>query len=384
MKIEKILSYIAVAAAASALTFLLFVPKEENPYLRKLQELESIVDGEFVELEYDKTLMYDAAAAAMVDSLGNRWSYYISAEEYSAYENMMDNTYVGIGVTIVTREDGYIDILSVEPDGPSQEAGIQPGDILVAVEGNDIAQLTLSEVREMISGEKNTKVQLRLRRGEEILDLSVYRRAINSIITTGTMLEGNVGLVQIANFESRSKSETIEVIEELLEQGAQALIFDVRYNPGGYTRQMVELLDYLLPEAVVFRSQDRYGNEDVKKSDAQCLELPIAVLINGDTYSAAELFAVAMQENEAGIIVGEQSTGKCNYQYTYRLSDGSAVVLSAGTYTSPNGVNLEGKGVTPDVVVPVDDTMYWQIYSGYIAAQDDPQVQAALNALLAQ
>lgn len=381
MKVRHILSHCVVAILASALTFCFAVP-EQNAELQKLQELENLIDAEFVYDDYDLGLMYDAAAAAMVDSLGNQWSYYIPADLYDDYENMMDNSYVGIGVTIITREDGYIDIQKVEPDGPAQEAGIMPGDVLVAVEGKDISQMTVDEVKNMIVGEKNTQVKLQLRRGEELLDLSVYRRSIKVTVATGTMLEGNVGLVQITNFDSRSKSETLAVIEELLKQGAQALIFDVRYNPGGYTRETVGILDYLLPEVVVFRSQDRYGNESVEKSDAKCLDMPMAVLINADSHSSAELFAVALQEHGAAIVVGEQSMGKCHYQYTYQLSDGSAVVLSAGTYTSPKGESMEN-GVTPDVAVPVDELLYWQIYAGYVTPQDDPQIQAAREALVA-
>ena len=214
MKVRHILSHCVVAILASALTFFFAVP-EQNAELQKLQELENLIDAEFVYDDYDLGLMYDAAAAAMVDSLGNQWSYYIPADLYDDYENMMDNSYVGIGVTIITREDGYIDIQKVEPDGPAQEAGIMPGDILVAVEGKDISQMTVDEVKNMIVGEKNTQVKLQLRRGEELLDLSVYRRSIKVTVATGTMLEGNVGLVQITNFDSRSKSETLAVISRV-------------------------------------------------------------------------------------------------------------------------------------------------------------------------
>ena len=383
MKVRYILSHIAVALLATVVTLFVVVPKQDLNVL-KLQQLKAIIDAEFVEKEYDQVAMYDAAAAAMVESLGNRWSYYIPASAYGSYEERRENIYVGIGVTISTREDGYIDIQRVEPDGPAYEVGILPGDILVAVEGADVANMSLDEVRNMVSGEAGTQVQLQLRRGEETVTLSPYRRAIQVAVTTGTMLEGNVGLVQIANFDDRCKTETIAVIEELIGQGAKALIFDVRYNPGGYTREMVGLLDYLLPEVVVFRSQDRDGNETLKHSDANCLDMPMAVLLNADSYSAAELFAVGLQEYDAAIVVGEPSMGKCHYQYTYELFDGSAVLLSAGSYTSPKGVNLEGVGVTPDVVVPVDEEMYWQIYAGYVTPQEDPQIQAALNALKTQ
>lgn len=380
MKIRQILSHTVVAILAAALTLFFAVP-EQDPGIGKLQALETLIDGKFVE-EYDETAMYDAAASAMIDSLGNRWSYYIPASEYASYLEQMKNAYVGIGVTIVVREDGYIDIQKVEPGGPAQEAGIQPGDILIGVEGNDVAQMTLEEVKNLVRGEKNTQVQLQLRRGEETLTLSVYRKEIQTIVASGTMLEGNVGLVQIVNFDSRCESETLAAVESLLNQGAKALIFDVRYNPGGYKDEMVGVLDYLLPKVAVFRSVDYTGKEEVDYSDAEHLNIPMAVLVNKDSYSAAELFAAALQEYDAAVIVGEHTTGKGHYQNTYRLPDGSAAVLSVGRYTTPMGVNLDGVGIAPDVEVPVEEDLYWQIYAGNVPPEEDPQVQAALEALL--
>ena len=382
MKVRHILSHCVVAILASALTFCFAVP-EQDAGIQKLQELENIIEKRFVE-EYDETEMYDAAANAMIEALGDRWSYYISAAEYAGYMEQMNNAYVGIGVTIAQREDGYIDIQKVEPSGPAQEAGIQPGDILVGVEGNDVAQLTMDEVKALVRGEKNTQVQLQLRRGEETLTLAVYRREIQTVVATGTMLPGNVGLVQIVNFDDRCEDETLAAVDALLKQGAKALIFDVRYNPGGYVRELVGILDYLLPEGPLFRSVDYNGKESVDYSDRSYLDIPMAVLVNQDSYSAAELFAAALQEYEAAIVVGQRTTGKGHYQNTFRMADGSAVSLSIGRYTTPNGVNLDGVGIAPDVEVPVDEELYWQIYAGYVRPWDDPQVQAALDALLAQ
>lgn len=379
MKVRHILSHCVVAILASALTFCFAVPQQDAG-LSKLQELSNLIDARFVE-EYDQTEMYDAAAAAMIDSLGNRWSYYIPADEYAAYMEQMNNAYVGIGVTIAQREDGYIDIQKVEPGGPAQEAGMMPGDVLVGVEGHDVAELTIDQVKELVRGEEGTQVTLQLRRGEETLELSVYRRQIQTVVATGTMLEGNVGLVQIVNFDSRCASETLAAVESLLEQGAQALIFDVRYNPGGYAEEMVKVLDYLLPEGPLFRSVDYNGAEEVDNSDRSFLDLPMAVLVNQDSYSAAELFAAALQEYEAAAVVGQHTTGKGHYQNSFRLSDGSAAVLSVGRYTTPKGVNLDGVGIAPDVECLVDEELYWQIYAGYVTPQDDPQVQAALEAL---
>jgi len=379
MKVRHILSHCVVAILASALTFFFAVP-QQDPEIQKLQALSDLIDAKFVE-EYDEGVMYDWAASAMIDSLGNRWSYYISADEYASYMEQMKNAYVGIGVTIVEREDGYIDIQKVEPGSPAQEAGIQPGDILVGVEGNDVASLTTDEVKSRVRGEAGTQVQLQLRRGEKTLDLSVYRREIQTVVASGTMLEGNVGLVQIVNFDSRCKSETLAAVEELLKQGATALIFDVRYNPGGYAEEMVGVLDYLLPEGPLFCSVDYNGKEHVDYSDETFLNIPMAVLVNQDSYSAAEMFAAALQEYEAAIVVGQHTTGKGHYQNTFRLPDGSAAVLSVGRYTTPNGVNLDGVGIAPDVEALVEEDLYWQIYAGNVLPQDDPQVQAALEAL---
>ena len=383
MKIRYILSHILVAVLATALTLFFVAPQQPSPEIQKLQALESLIDDKFVE-EYDQTALYDGAAEGMIDSLGNRWSYYIPADEYESYLEQMKNAYVGIGVTIVYREDGYIDIQKVEPDSPAQEAGIQPGDILIGVEGADVATLTMDEVKNRVRGEKGTQVQLQLRRGEQTLDVAVYRKEIQTIVASGTMLEGNVGLVQIANFDSRCKDETLAAVEKLLQQGATALIFDVRYNPGGYAHEMVGVLDYLLPAGPLFCSVDYNGKEDVDYSDATFLDIPMAVLVNQDSYSAAELFAAALQEYEAAVVVGEHTTGKGHYQNTFRLPDGSAAVLSVGRYTTPNGVNLDGVGIAPDVEVPVEEELYWQIYAGNVPPEEDPQIQAALGALLGQ
>lgn len=382
MKVRHILSHTVVAILAAALTFCFAVPQQDAG-LQKLQALEQLIDARFVE-EYDETALYDWAAAGMIDSLGNRWSYYIPASEYAAYQEQMNNAYVGIGVTIVVREDGNIDIQKVAPGGPAQAAGVQPGDILTGVEGQKVAELTLDEVKNLVRGEKNTQVQLQLLRGAEVVTLSVERREILTVVATGTMLEGNVGLVQIVNFDSRCESETMAAVNSLVQQGAKALIFDVRYNPGGYADEMVAILDHLLPEGPLFFAVDYAGRENVDMSDALFLDLPMAVLVNGDSYSAAELFAAALQEYEAAIVVGEHTTGKGHFQNTFTLPDGSAAVLSVGRYTTPNGVNLDGVGIAPDVEVPVDEDLYWQIYAGNVPVQEDPQIQAALDALKAQ
>ena len=181
--------------------------------------------------------------------------------------------------------------------------------------------------------------------------------------------------------DMRSAAETIAFVKDLIGQGAEALLFDVRFNPGGYADELVKVLDYLLPEGDLFRSVDYAGREEVDTSDASCVELPMAVLVNEDSYSAAEFFAAALQEYEWATIVGSQTYGKGNFQTAFYLSDGSMVNLSIGKYYTPGGKSLSETGVTPDVVVDLDDEQYALLYYNALEQADDPQFQAAIDTL---
>ena len=368
--VKKILSYVLVAALASGCTWFL-ADRLPNS---KLERLADVIDRRFIG-EAEKTAIEDAAADAMVEALGDRWSYYISAQNYAAHKERQNNEYVGIGVTVLKRQDGTgYEIMSVEDSGPAAEAGIQTGDIFTHADGTPLADLAVSQVQALITGEKNTQVVITLLRDGQTLEVAVTRKAIRSRTAEGQMLENDIGLVTIKNFYSRSGEETIQEIEKLTEQGAKMLIFDVRNNPGGYVHEMTELLDYLLPEGPLFRSISYTGKEEVSQSDSDCLELPMAVLINGNTYSAAEFFAAALSEYDWAVLVGEQTCGKGYYQNTIELGDGSAVALSTGKYSTPNGVNLsETGGLTPDIpVAPAEEA---------VTPETDPQILAAAAAL---
>jgi len=381
-RLLQILSYILVAAIASCVTLLLTV---EAPIISKpsskLDAIQSLINQVYIG-DADKKAMEDAASAAMVSAIGDRWSHYMTVEEYQAYKERMDNAYVGVGITITKQDGSYIEINKVEVGGPAEEAGIKAGDMIIAVQGQDVAPMTIDEVKNLVRGEENTQVNLTLRRDHREFTVAVTRRTINTVVASGQMLDGNIGLITITNFDSRCAEETIAAIESLVEQGAKGLIFDVRYNPGGYKHELVALLDYLLPEGALFRSVDYEGNESVDESDADYLDMPMAVLMNGDSYSAAEFFAAALSEYGVAKMVGEPTTGKGRFQQTFNLQDGSAVVISVGKYCTPNGVDLTDVGLTPDVLVDIDDELYMNIYYGRVDVKDDPQIQAALKLLL--
>lgn len=383
-KVWKILSYVLVAALASVATLATQTLTEDMP-VSKLEQMAELIEERFIG-EVDRTEMEDAAAAAMVASLGDRWSYYISAENYESHMEQMNNAYVGIGITIQKAEDDAgVLVVKVNEGGPAEEAGMLPGDVIVEVEGQNIADMSNDEVRNLVRGEENTQVAITVLRGGERISMSVTRMQVKTPVAVATLLEDDIGLVTISNFDSRCYDETIAAIEELLAQGAEALIFDVRYNPGGYKSELVEVLDYLLPEGPLFRSEDYQGNISVDKSDASCLDIPMAVLVNGESYSAAEFFAAALREYGVAVIVGEQTCGKGYFQQTYQLSDGSALGLSVGKYSTPNGVWLaEVGGLTPDIQVDVDDETEAAIYAATLDPAEDPQIQAAVEALKAK
>ena len=309
----------------------------------------------------------------------------MTAKEYEAYLEQMRNAYVGIGITISVAEDGSgLDVIKVNAGGPADEAGMLSGDVIIAVEGQSVAGMDTATVRDIVRGQEGTQVLIGIRRGSETMELSITRKTVMTTVAEWKLLEDNVGLVTIYNFDDRCSEETIAAIEYLRAQGATSLIFDVRNNPGGYKHELVKILDYLLPEGPLFRSEDYRGKVEVDKSDGSFLDMPMAVLVNGDSYSAAEFFAAALSEYDAAILVGEKTCGKGYFQSSFTLEDGSALNLSIGKYTTPNGVSLANVGLTPEIYVEVDEETAFLIYAGTLDPAEDPQIQAAIAALKAE
>lgn len=382
--IRKSISYIFVAALASVLTLFFFCNSQKNQF-GKLYELKSIIDRMFIG-EVDQAYMDDVMASAMVASLDDQWSYYVPADQYQLYEEQHTNSYVGIGVTILVLEDesGFA-VQQVEPNGPAKEGGILPGDVIVAVDGVRVTELGAEEAQNRISGSEGTTVSITVLRQEQELTVSLTRRSILMEVASGKMVTDAIGYIQINNFNERCAQETLSIFADLEAQGAKAMIFDVRFNPGGYVSEMVEVLDYLLPAGVLFRSEDYMGRSQEETSDAACKDIPMAVLINGNSVSAAEFFAAALTEYDYAVTVGQPTLGKGYFQQGIELSDGSLVNLSVGKYYTPKGVSLaEVGGLQPDVLVEVDEETMAKIYSETISAQEDLQLQTAIAELQKQ
>ena len=321
--------------------------------------------------EYDADAMADAALESMVDSLGDEWSYYADAEWYAALKERRSNSYVGIGITVTYQEDG-IHIVDVAEGGPAQKAGLMPGEIIISGDGQDLTGGNAVNAPTYLQGEAGTKVVL------IVLDtqgnsrqVTVKRERIQKDPVTAELLENNIGYVQLDNFYKGSSDHMKQAVDDLVAQGATSLLFDMRDNPGGYVAELTDLLDYLLPKGPIFRSGTCLGPKRTVKSDADCIDLPMAVLVNEDSYSAAELFAAQLRESVDAPLIGQKTYGKGYSQQTFALPGGRGLNISTKTYYTGAGVSLIGVGLTPDVEVE-------------LTGPGDNQLAAAVEALLAQ
>ena len=301
--------------------------------------------------EYEPVEAVDAALEGMVKGLGDRWSYYLNAEAYEAQNLRRKNQYVGIGVTVsYEREEGLL-ILEVTPGSPAEEAGLLPGEVITQAEGVSLAGEGRYQGSEYIRGEAGTAVLEVLGTGGATRTVEVRREAVATDPVSYEMLEDSVGYVKLANFYENSAQRLKEAVEDLQAQGARALVFDMRNNGGGYLTQLTEMLDFLLPEGPIFISRSRSGREEVIQSDAACVDLPMAVLVNEDTYSAAEFFAAQLQEDGAAVIVGVPTSGKGYSQQTFPLPHGGALNISTAAYFTGDGTSLIGTGLRLDAQV---------------------------------
>lgn len=365
---------LVVAALTAGATYALTIggigSKQYFDDAKAYVEIEKIINENYIGSVDDDTL-FNAAASAMVRSIDDKWSYYMSPEEYAAYKLTSSNEYAGIGISVKQNDSGDFEIFSVDSGTPAEAAGLTAGQLIVSVDGQPVADMTLSEMQELIRSKLNKDFPMVVsdKKGNEV-SVTVACEIIYKDPVSSRMLDGNIGYIKIANFEAGSSEGTINTIERLVAEGATSFIFDVRNNPGGLLSELVSLLDYLLPDGDLFISVDKQGNETVKTSDKICLSSKMAVLVNANTYSAAEFFAAALQEYDWATIVGENTTGKARSQITLELSNGGAVHISTHKYLTPDRVDLsEVGGIKPDIEA--------------VNTNEDPQIQlnAAINAL---
>lgn len=323
----------------------------------KLEALEELVDSYYVG-DKDSDALREGLYKGYIDGLGDPYSVYYDEKETKAMEESYSGEYSGIGAVLTTNKDtGLVTIVQVYPDSPAEEAGIKADDILYKVAGEDITGLDLTSVVSRIKGDEGTEVELTLIRGDtsEEVTVTAIRRKIEVITVTHEMKEGGIGYIRITEFDSVTSEQYEAALADLQNQGMQGLVVDLRSNPGGNLDVVVDILDLMLPEGTVVSMEDKSGEETLYSSDEEHqFNKPLAVLINGNSASASEIYAGAIQDYDAGEIVGTQSYGKGVVQRVFYLNDGTSVKLTIAEYFPPSGRSINGIGITPDVEVPYE------------------------------
>ena len=367
---------IAAAAAAACVCFAVLgwsTPAVE----RKLREIDSIAASQYVGA-LDEEAVADYAAVGYVAGLGDQWSSYIPADQYEQYRMNSEGQGCGIGVSVISTQDS-IRVNLVYDDSPAAQAGIEKGDYIVGAAGLTVEADGADAVIDAIRGDEGTEVTVSVRKDgtDAVQELTMQRAVVTQKMAWGQMLDGNVGYIRIENFHVGSAEQFNQTLDGLIADGAQSLVIDVRHNGGGRVKEMSEALDPLLPEGTIMTLRTKDGHETVYSSDAEQLELPIAVLIDDQSISAAEFFAAALQEYDCATLVGTHTTGKGRAQQTFELSDGSAVNLSVEEYFTPNGNSLADVGIAPDIEVTLTEEQQADFY--FLAPEDDPQLQKAVE-----
>jgi len=388
-KVRTVLISALSGAAAAALAINIFyggtrITRSEYEQLQKTvavtEMLRCAQDTFYGELPQEEELV-SAAARGMAAALQDPYARYYTAEEYEEYLRDLSGEYVGIGITITLAASGGAEVVGVNDGGPADKAGVKTGDVLIAVGNEDVTTLSLTEITDRVLGKEGESVTLTFLRMEQRLTLDIVREKQVTHQIHHEMMEGNIGYIRIERFSGDCEESFRTVLSELKENGMQALVIDVRGNPGGALETVVAVADLLLPKGVIVTVKSADGEEEEYRSDAEGLGLPIAILVNGSSASASELLAGALQDSGTGIVVGENTYGKGVVQTTWNLPrSGSWFKLTTAAYYTPNGRNIDGEGIAPDIPVSLPEE--WKsVSAASLPREADTQLSAALEAL---
>ena len=339
----------------------------------KLNAIDSVLES-FYFGDVDDETAKDNIYKAYLSSYGDKYTMYYTADEYKALKESTNGKFYGIGAVCQLSGEGGVLLVDVYDNGAGYQAGLRSGDRVVNVDGRDITDMELSSAVALIKGDKGTSVTLEVIRGTERLTFSAVRDAVEAKTVSYTLLDNNIGYLSISQFEEVTTKQFKAAVEDLLSQGMKGLVIDIRNNPGGLLDTVVGMLKYMLPDGLIVYTEDKQGNrKEYKGQDNDEFNLPLAVIVNGNSASASEIFAGAIQDYGKGTIIGTQTYGKGIVQTVKPLTDGSAIKFTIAKYFTPKGQDIHGKGVTPDMVVEYDTD-----------ADVDTQLDAAIKNVEAQ
>ena len=348
-------------------------------FTQKIKYLENMIDEEYLgEISTDK--LEEGVYAGLIYGLGDVYSRYYTKDEYEQESVTTEGSYVGIGVAMQKYTAGGVQIVECYKGSTAEEAGHKVDDVITAINGEDITDTELQDVVSMIKDNEDKDVVLTVqRKGEDTQEITVKVSNVELPSVFGEMLDENTGYIQITEFKGVTVEQYEEVFADLKEQGMERLVVDLRDNPGGLLNVVCDILRDILPEGLIVYTEDKNGNRSEETCDGKNpLDMPLAVLVNGNSASASEIFAGAVKDYGLGTIVGTTTYGKGVVQSIRQLSDGSAVKLTIANYYTPKGNSINKTGIRPDVEVELSPELLNQ---EEITHEEDNQLQAALNSL---
>ncbi len=339
----------------------------------------------FLEKEYYYEMDYEAAANAMYKGfmayVGDEYGYYYNEADFETLTQESTGTYCGIGATVMQDPDtGYVKIVKPFKNGPAFEAGIRTNDYITEIAGEDVTTMDLDGAVKIMKGEEGTIVKVKVLRDGKEMTFDIERRVIEIETVEHEMLEDKIGYIAVSSFEGKTAEHFAKAVDDLMSQNAKGIVVDLRDNGGGLLTAVCDMLDYLLPEGVLVYTEDKDGSKVYERSDEMSVDIPMVVLINGNSASASEVFTGAMQDYDAATIVGETSFGKGIVQTVRSLGDGTAIKYTTSAYFTPDGRNIHGTGIEPDIEVslPDDEEAY---EDGVLKREYDTQLQKAIEVL---
>ncbi len=358
-----------------------FDPGEvEIDNVKKFEKVKSLLESRFYK-DVDPDILLEGAVAGMAFSLDDPYTVYFTKKHMQLFNEKSTGSYVGIGVIVTMDENGLLTIVEPFKDSPAEKAGMKKGDKIIEVDGKDVTGIKDDTIIiSMIKGKENTDVKITVFRPSERapLEFEITRKKIKIINILSEVLPGSIGYIKIRMFDEQSGRYFEEYLENLIEKGIRGLVIDVRDNPGGSYSQVVDIIDRLVPEGTIVYTEDREGRRQTEKSDPRQLEVPIALLVNGNSASASEILAGAIKDHGKGTVIGTKTFGKGLVQVVFNLEDGSGLKVTVARYFTPSGKCIHGLGIEPDIKVELDEK-YHNMPVSQVPREEDAQLQKAVQ-----
>ena len=354
----------------------------DDEEVRKLQHVYDLLNQHYF-TEIDPNFIIEGAADGMANSFKDPYTVYMPKEEYSSYLEHADGSYVGIGVTVQMDENGLLTIIEPFDGSPALEVGLLRGDKIIKVDDTDVTGIRDEDtIIRMIKGVEDTEVNITVFRESEnkSLEFTITRKRIKIVNVNGRIIENDIAYIRMNMFDNHAYEDFSTQVSKLTEQGAKALIVDLRDNPGGSYDQVVKICDILLPKGVIVYTLDRNGKKYEELSGEESLDIPTAILVNGYSASASEIMAGALKDHGAGVVVGTTTFGKALVQSLVGFNDGSGLKFTVSRYFTPGGTDINAIGIVPDMEVePLEQ--YKHAPASQIPYEEDVQLKRAIDAV---